>query len=161
MVSWLTFGSEIWPQTRHSPILTLLFLAASVFAVSSTKKSQRHQPTPSGAETIPSIYSWFELSVGMVSVQGVAGWWHCVWQRNTMSDRLQKGWIGGGYFHLLRAPFSAAIAKKHCPHAPSWSNVAADATQVPYWLLTFAAVAKMSVRCINDASYTKQPNKYY
>jgi hypothetical protein len=25
----------------------------------------------------------------------------------------------------------------------------------------FAEVAKMSVRCIDDAPYTKQPNKYY
>ena len=37
MVSWLTFGSEIWPQTSYSALLTLLSLAASVFAVSSTK----------------------------------------------------------------------------------------------------------------------------
>ncbi len=135
MVSWLTFGSEIWPQTRHSPIVTLLSLAASVFAVSSTKKSQRHQSTPPGAETIPSICSWFELSVGMVSAPGVVGWWRCVWQRNTMSDQLQKGWIGGGYLHLLQALFGAAVAKKHRPHAPSWSSVAAGAAQAPYWSL--------------------------
>ena len=36
-VSWLMFGSEIRPQTSYSPIMTLLLLAASVFAVSSTK----------------------------------------------------------------------------------------------------------------------------
>ncbi len=35
MVSWLTFGSEIWPQTSYSALLTLLSLAASVFDMSS------------------------------------------------------------------------------------------------------------------------------
>ncbi len=54
------------------------------------KKSQRHQPTLPGAETIPLISSWFELSVGMVSAPGVVSWWHCVWWHNTMSDWLQK-----------------------------------------------------------------------
>ncbi len=97
--------------------------------------SQRHQPTPPGTETIPSISSWFELSVGMVSVPGVVGWWHCVWWHNTMPNRLQNGWIGGGYFHLLQAPFGAAVAKKHKPYAPSWSGVAAGAAQVPNWLV--------------------------
>ncbi len=29
-----------------------------------------------------------------------------------MSDRRQECWIGGGYFHLLQAPFGAAVAKK-------------------------------------------------
>jgi hypothetical protein len=135
MVSWLMFGSEIWPQTRHSPIVTLLLLAASVFAVSSTKKSQHHQPTPPSAETIPSICSWFELSVGMVSAPGVVGWWRCVWRRNTISDQLQNSWIGGGYFHLLQAPFGTAVAKMHHPHAPSRSSVTAGAAQAPYWLL--------------------------
>jgi hypothetical protein len=80
--------------------------------------SQRHQPTLPGAETIPSISSWFELSVGMVSAPGVVGWWHCVWRHNTMPNRLQNGWIGGGYFHLLQAPFLAppwqkSIARMH------------------------------------------------
>ncbi len=75
------------------------------------KNSQRHQQTLPGAETIPSISSWFEVSVGMVSAPGVVGWWHCVWRHNTMSDRHQEGWIDGGYFHLLQAPFGAAVAK--------------------------------------------------
>ncbi len=61
---------------------------------------------------------------------------------NTMSDQLQNGWIGGGYFHLLQAPFGATVAKKHRPCAPSWSGACA-------------------VQCIDDALYTKQPNKYY
>ncbi len=99
------------------------------------KKLQRHQPTPPGAETIPSICSWFELSFGMVSVPGVVGWWCCVWRRNPMSNRLKKGWIGGGYFHLLQAPFGATGAKKHRLHAPSWSSVTASAAQAPYWSL--------------------------
>ncbi len=78
------------------------------------KNSQRHQPTPPGAETIPSISSWFELSVGMVAL-GVVGWWRCVWWHNTSSDWRQEGWIDGGYFYLLQAPFGAAMAKKHRP----------------------------------------------
>ncbi len=46
-VSWLMFGSEIWPQTSYSPIVTLLLLAASVFAVSSAKiHSTISQPRP-------------------------------------------------------------------------------------------------------------------
>ncbi len=109
---------------------------------------QHHQPTPPGAETIPSISSWFELSVGMVSAPGVAGWWRCVWQHNTVFNRLQKGWIGGGYFHLLQAPFSATVTKKHRPCAPSWSGVAAGAAQVPYWLLPL----QQWQRCQCDAS---------
>jgi hypothetical protein len=47
----------------------------------------------------------------------------------------KNGWIGGGCFHLLQAPFGAAVAKKHSPYAPSWSGVAAGAAQVPNWLL--------------------------
>ncbi len=52
-----------------------------------------------------------------------------------MPDRLQNGWIGGGYFHLLQAPFGAAVAKKHSPYAPSWSGVVAGVAQVLNWLL--------------------------
>jgi hypothetical protein len=99
------------------------------------KISQHHQPTLPGAETIPSISSWFEVSAGMVSAPGVVGWWRCVWRHNTMSNWHQEGWIDGGYFHLLQAPFGAAVAKKHCPCAPSWCSVAAGAVQAPYWLL--------------------------
>ncbi len=59
----------------------------------------------------------------------------CVWRYNTMPDRLQNGLIGGGYFHLLQAPFGAKVAKKPRPCAPSWSGVVAGAAQVPNWLL--------------------------
>jgi hypothetical protein len=52
-----------------------------------------------------------------------------------MSNQLQKGWIGWGYFFLLQAPFDAAMAKKYYPHAPSISSVTAGAAQAPYWLL--------------------------
>jgi hypothetical protein len=65
-----------------------------------------------------------------------------------MSDRLQKGWIGGGYFHLLQALFGSAVAKKHHPSAPSWSGVAAGAAQAPYWLLPL----QQGQRCQCDAS---------
>ncbi len=36
-------------------------------------------------------------------------------EQNTMSNGLQNGWIGGGYFYLLQAPFGAAVAKKASP----------------------------------------------
>ncbi len=81
------------------------------------RNSQRHQPTPPGAETIPSISSWFELSVSMVSAPGVVGWWRYVWQHNTMPNRLQNGWIGGAIFtssmHLLAPPWQKSIACVH------------------------------------------------
>jgi hypothetical protein len=51
--------------------------------------------------------------------------------------------------------FGAAFSKEHRPHAASQSGVTASATQAPYWLLHFAAAAKMSVQCIDDASCTK------
>ncbi len=54
----------------------------------------------------------------------------------------------GGYFHLLQAPFGTAVAKKHCPCAPSWPGVAASAAQVPNWLLP----SKKWRRCQCDAS---------
>jgi hypothetical protein len=60
----------------------------------------------------------------------------------------KNGWIGGGYFHLLQAPFGAAVAKKHCPCAPSWSGVAAGAAQVPNWSLPLQKWR----RCQCDAS---------
>ncbi len=128
-------------------------IASSIsFCYALHNNSQPHQPTPPGTETIPSISSWFELSVGMVSAPGVVGWWCCVWGHNTMPDRLQKGWIGGGYFHLLQAPFGTAVAKKHRSCAPSWSGVAAGAAQVPNWLLPL----QQWRRCQCDASMMHQ-----
>ncbi len=135
MVSWLTFGSKHWPQTSQSPIVTLPLLAASVFSVSLTKiYSAISQPPPAlkpyhqFVHGLNSLFVWFQcqkwLAYGVVS-----------WQPNTMSDWRQEGWIGGGYFHLLQASFGTGVAKKHCPHALSWSSVAAGAAEAPYWLL--------------------------
>ncbi len=135
MVSWLTFGSKNWPQTSLSPIVTLSSLAASVFSVSLTKKysaiSQPHpalKPYHQFVHGLNSLFVWFQRRVWLAD--GVVSWWH-----NTMSDQRQKRWIGGSYFYLLQAPFSTAVAKKHHPHALSWSSVAAGAAQAPYWLL--------------------------
>ncbi len=135
MVSWLTFGPRNWPQTSQSPIVTLPLLAASVFSGSLTKIystiSQPHlalKPYHQFVHGLNSLFEWFQLRV--LSADGVVSWWH-----NSMSDRHQKGWIGGGYFHLLQAPFGATVAKKHPLHAPSWSSVTTGAAQVPYWLL--------------------------
>ncbi len=130
------------------------------------KNSQRHQPTPLGAETIPSISSWFELSVGMVSAPSVVSWWHCVWRHNTMSDQQQKGWIGGGYFHLLQAPFGATVAKKHRPCSSSWSGAAAGAALAQYWSLPLqqwqrcqcnASIMHRALNCLID---TINDNKF-
>ncbi len=129
------FGSEIRPQTSDSPLATLLSLAASVFAVSSaTFHSAISQPRPALkpyhqlVHGLNSLLVWFQHRVR--SADGFVSWPH-----NTMSNRLQNGWIGGGYFHLLQAPFGAAVAKRHHPHAPSWCSVAEGAAQAPYWLL--------------------------
>jgi hypothetical protein len=156
---------DIWVQklTPNQPIAhrdPAIASSISFFCVPH-ENIQRHQATPPDTETIPLICSWFDLSVHMVPAQGVVGWCIVSWQYNTLSDWRQEGWIGGGYFHLLQAPFGAAVAKKHHPHAASWSSVAAGAVQAPYWLLPFAALAKLSVWCVDDALYTEQPNKYY
>ena len=142
------FGSEIWPQTSYSPLLTLLSLAASVFAMSSaTIHSALSQPCPALkpyhqlVHGLNSLLVWFQCR--MWSADGFVSWPH-----NTMSDRRQEGWIDGGYFHLLQAPFGTAVAKKHRPHAPSWCSVVAGAAQAPYWLLPL----HQWQRCQCDAS---------
>jgi hypothetical protein len=142
------FGSEIWPQTSNSPLVTLLSLAASVFALSSaTIHSAISQPRPAlkpyhqSVHGLNSLLVWFQRRVW--SADGSVSWPH-----NTMSDRRQEGWIGGGHFHLLQAPFGAAVAKKHRPHAPSWCSVTAGAAQVPYWSLPL----QQWQRCQSDAS---------
>ncbi len=130
---------DIWVQnlTPNQPISHRNpAIASSIsFICVPHKNLQHHQPTPPGAETIPSIssrfeplYVWFQHQVWLAD--GIVSWQH-----NTMSNQRQKGWIGGGYFHFLQAPFGAAVAKKHRLHAPSWSCVAAGAAQLPYWLL--------------------------
>jgi hypothetical protein len=111
MVSWLMFGSKYWPQTSQSPIVTLQLLAASVFSMSLTKiYIAISQPRPvlklyhQFVCGLNSLLLWFQRQVWLAD--GVVSWWH-----NTMSNWRQKGWIGGDYFHLLQAPFGAAMAK--------------------------------------------------
>ena len=101
----------------------------------------------------PALKRYHQLVHGLNSL--LVWFQHLVWSAdgavcdviNTMSDRLQNGWIGGGYFHLLQAPFGAAVAKKHRPCAPSWSGVAAGAAQAPYWSLPL----QQRQRCQCDA----------
>ncbi len=65
-----------------------------------------------------------------------------------MSDRRQEGWIDGGHFRLLQAPFGTAMEKKHRLHAQDLSSVVAGAAQAPYWLLP----SQQWQRCQCDAS---------
>ncbi len=135
MVSWLTLGSKNWPQTNQSAIVMLPLLAASVFSVSLTKIystiSQPRlalKPYHQFVHGLNSLFVWFQCQGW--SADGIVSWWH-----NSMSDQHLEGWIGGGYFHILQAPFSISVANKHCPHAPSWSSVVAGVAQAPYWSL--------------------------
>ncbi len=114
MVSWLMFGSEIWPQTSYSALLTLLSLAASVFDMSSAEiHSAISQPRPA-------LKQYHQLVHGLNSL---LVWFQCrVWSAdgavcddiNTMPNRLQNGWIGGAIFtsfmHLLAPPWQKSIA---------------------------------------------------
>jgi hypothetical protein len=131
VVIWVQKLTPNHPISYRDPVIA----SSIIFFCVPHKNLQRHQPTPPGTETIPLICSWFDLSVHMVTAQGVAGWCVVSWRHNTMSSWLQEGWIGGGCFHLLQAPFGATVAKKHHSHAASWSSVAAGAVQAPYWLL--------------------------
>ncbi len=142
------WGWNLTPNQLFYPPPDPAIASSISFCYVLRNNSQHHQPTPPSAETIPSISSWFEVSVGMVSAPGVVGWWRCVWWHNTMPDRLQKGWIGGGFFHLLQAPFGAALAKKHRPCGLSWSGVATGVAQAPYWSLP----SQQWQRCQCDAS---------
>ncbi len=51
-----------------------------------------------------SLFVWLQHRVWLAD--GIVSWQH-----NTMSDRRQEGWIGGGYFHLRQAPLGTAVAK--------------------------------------------------
>ncbi len=114
--------------------MTLWLLAASIFLSLTKKYSTISQPRPALKpyhyffHGLNSLFIWFQRRVWWAD--GIASWWH-----NTMFDWHQEGWIGEGYFHLLQAPFGAAVAKKHHPRALSWSSVMAGAAQAPYWLL--------------------------
>jgi hypothetical protein len=117
MVSWLTFGSEIRPQTSYSPIVTLLLLAASVFAVSSIKiHSAISQPRPAlkpyhqSVHGLNSLLVWFQ---------------HWVWLADgAVCDNItpcpissKKVGLGGAIFtssrHLLVPPWQRSIVCVH------------------------------------------------
>jgi hypothetical protein len=119
----------------------------------------------------PALKRYHQLVHGLNSL--LVWFQHLVWSAdgavcddiNTMSDRLQNGWIGGGYFYLLQAPFGAAVAKKHRLCAPPWSGVATGAAQVPNWLLPlkkwrrYQGDASMMHRTLNSLINTI--NDYY
>jgi hypothetical protein len=156
------FGSEIWPQTSHSPIVTLLLLVASVFAVSSTKThstiSQHHpalKPYHQFVHGLNSLLVWFQ---------------HRVWLADdAVCNNITPCPIGAKKVGLEGAFFTSS---RHLLAQP-WQKASSTCT-VLVWccggcgtgtilVAAFAAVAKMSVWYINvnDALCTKLPNRYY
>jgi hypothetical protein len=117
MVSWLTFGSEIQPQTSYPPLLTLLLLAASVFAMSSaTIHSTISQPRPM-------LKPYHQLVHGLNSL---LVWFQCqVWSADgAVCDNItpcpigsKKVGLGGAIFtssrHLLALPWQKSITPVH------------------------------------------------
>ncbi len=115
-ISWLTFGSEIWPQTSYSALLTLLSLAASVFDMSSaTIHSTISQPRPA-------LKQYHQLVHGLNSL---LVWFQCrVWSADgAVCDDItpcptgsKMVGLGGAIFtssrHLL-APWQKSIARVH------------------------------------------------
>ncbi len=160
MVSWLTFGSEIWPQTSYSPLLTLLLLAASVFAVSSaTIHSAISQPRPA-------LKPYHQLVHGLNYL--LVWFQRQVWSADgAVCDDITPCLIGSKKVGLGGANFTSS---RHLL-APRWQKTSPVCT-VLVWchggcnagtmlVAAFAVVAKMSLWCINDASCTKPPNRYY
>jgi hypothetical protein len=68
--------------------------------------------------------------------------------------------LGGAIFtssrHLLALPWQKSIARVH-----RLGLVLRWVQHRCQLVAAFAEVAKMSVQCVDDAPYTKQPNKYY
>jgi hypothetical protein len=114
----------------------------------------------------PALKQYHQLVHGLNSL--LVWFQHRVWSAdgavcddiNTMPNWLQNGWIGRAIFtssmHLLAPPWQKALPV--CT-VLVWccGGCGTGATLVA----AFAEVAKMSVQCIDDPSYTKQPNKYY
>ncbi len=111
------FGSEIRPQTSYSALLTLLLLAASVFDMSS---AEIHSTI---SRLRPMLIQYHQLVHGLNSL--LVWFQRLVWLAdgavcddiNTMSNRLQNGWIGGAIFtssrHLLAPPWQKSIVRVH------------------------------------------------
>ncbi len=162
---------DVWVQklTPNQPISDrdiAIAIAASVFSASLTKIYSAISPPClvlkpyyQFVHGLNSLFKWFQH--WLWSADGNVSWRH-----NTMSNWRRDGWIGGGYFHLLRAPFDGAVAKKHCPHALSWSSVVAGAAQAPYWLLPLQqwqrvqCNALMMHRTLNSLIGTINDNKF-
>jgi hypothetical protein len=72
----------------------------------------------------------------------------------------KKVGLGGAIFtaskHFSALPWQKSIIRMH-----RLDVVSGGCGTGAILVAAFAAVAKMSVRCVDDASYTKQPNKYY
>ncbi len=116
-ISWLTFGSEIWPQTSYSALLTLLLLAASVFDMSSaTIHSAISQPCPALKQyhqlvhDLNSLLVWFQCRVWLAD--------GAVCDHVTLCRISSKMvWLGGAIFtssrYLLAPLWQKSITRGH------------------------------------------------
>jgi hypothetical protein len=111
------FGSEIQPQTSYSPLLTLLLLAASVFAVSSatihstiSKSRPTLKPYHQLVHGLNSLLVWFQHRVR--SADGAV----CD-DTTPCPIGSKKDGLGGAIFtssrHLLAPPWQKSIIRVH------------------------------------------------
>jgi hypothetical protein len=110
-IGWL-LGPKIDLKAAYLPSWPCHCYQHQFFFCVPQKNSQRHQPTPPGAETIPLICSRFELSVLMVLALGVVDSWRCVmttWHHVWSAPRRLDWW---GLFSPPPSTFLHCLGKK-------------------------------------------------
>jgi hypothetical protein len=140
--------------------VTLLSLAASVFAVSSTKiHSAISQPRLALkpycqlVHGLNSLLVWFQRRVGLAD--------------GAVCDNITPCPIGAKKVGLMGAIFTSS---KHLS-VPPWQKSIVRMHRLDVVLrrvrhrhhigCCLCSSAKISVQCVDDASYTKQPNEHY
>ncbi len=73
----------------------------------------------------------------------------------------KMGGLGGGLFSPPPDTFWRSHGKKALPMCIVLVWFCGKCSTCAKLVAAFAEVEMMSVGCVNDASYTKQPNKYY
>ncbi len=119
------------------------------------------------SQSRPALKQYHQLVHGLNSL--LVWFQHLVWSAdgavcediNTMSDRIQKMVGLGGLFSPPPGTFWNRRGKKASPVRTVLVWCRGGCGTGAKLVAAFAEVVKMSVRCIDDASYTKQPNKYY